>query len=214
MVRPAVVTRSAAFLLSGAGRLRYLWTKLCGMRLFALVLLSILWACGSGDVPPAEPAREAAERSAIEERLITELSPSDDLAGRQRNAIINRAIDRNYDVEVAPEGYFYEVLSEGEYNPLVEGDIVTAHYTGNFLDGSEFDSSRRRGDPLRFRVGDLIPAWNLALQRVRPGARVRILTPSSLAYGPEGLVAPNGDTLVPADTPLEFLIEEIRILEE
>ncbi|WP_157974387.1 FKBP-type peptidyl-prolyl cis-trans isomerase [Lewinella sp. IMCC34183] len=184
------------------------------MRLFYLLLPLFLCTCGPADTTPAEPARDEAERSAIEERLITELSPSDDLAGRQRNAIINRAIDRNYDVYAAPEGYFYEVLQEGEYNPLDTGDIVTVHYTGTFLDGAEFDSSRRRGDPLRFRVGDLIPAWNLALQRVRPGARLRVLTPSSLAYGPDGLAAPNGDTLVPADTPLEFLIEDIRILEE
>ena len=174
-----------------------------------------LLACGdSAPGPAADPDRPAAVRSAIEERLITELSPSGDLAGRQRNAIINRAIDRNYDVYAAPEGYFYEVLDSGQYNPLVEGDIVTVHYVGNFLDGEEFDNSHRRNAPLRFRVGDLIPAWNLALQRVRPGARLRVLTPSALAYGAEGLVAPDGDTLVPADTPLEFLIEDIRILEE
>ena len=178
-----------------------------------LLLACICGACGSSDTTE-EMERDPAERSAIEERLITELSPSDDLAGRQRNAMINRAIDQNYDVHAAPEGYFYEVLDTGEYLPLVEGDIVSVHYTGRFLDGEEFDSSRRRGDPLRFRVGDLIPAWNLALQRVRPGARLRILSPSSLAYGPEGLVGPRGDTLVPADEPLEFLIEDITIHEE
>ncbi len=184
------------------------------MRLLPLLLLLFLCTCGPADSAPEEPPRPAAERSAIEERLITELSPSDDLAGRQRNAIINRAIDRNYDVQAAREGYFYEILQEGEFNMLQEGDIVTVQYTGQFLDGTEFDSSRRRADPLRFRVGDLIPAWNLALQRVRPGSRLRILTPSDLAYGPAGLAAPNGDTLVPADTPLEFLIEDIRIWEE
>ena len=187
---------------------------LMSYRLLACVPLIVL-ACGdAAPGPSAEPDRPAAERSAIEERLITELSPSDDLAGRQRNAIINRAIDRNFDVYAAPEGYFYEVLDSGQYNPLVEGDIVTAHYVGTFLGGQEFDNSHRRNTPLRFRVGDLIPAWNLALQRVRPGARLRVLTPSALAYGAEGLLAPNGDTLVPADTPLEFLIEDIRILEE
>lgn len=180
----------------------------------SLLLPLLLCTCApaqTDDVPP----RDAATRTAIEERLITELSPSDDLAGRQRNAIINRAIDQNYDVLAAGEGYFYEVLDSGRYNQLVEGDIVSVHYRGNFLDGREFDSSRRAGrDKLRFRVGDLIPSWNLALQRVRPGARLRILTPSDLAYGADGLVAPNGDTLVPANTPLEFLIEEIEIFEE
>ncbi|NJB86578.1 FKBP-type peptidyl-prolyl cis-trans isomerase [Lewinella marina] len=179
----------------------------------AVALMLGLGSCGPAE-NPTEEARPEAERSAIEARLITELSPSDDRAGRQRNAIINRAIDRNYDVYAAPEGYFYEILEEGSFNPLDSGDIVTVHYTGNFLDGTEFDNSHRRGTPLRFRVGDLIPAWNLALQRVRPGARLRILTPSDLAYGAAGLAAPNGDTLVPAHEPLEFLIEDIQIWEE
>ncbi len=181
-----------------------------------LCFLSVLYLCTCGPAEPKfqEPVRDAEQKSAIEERLITELSPSDDLAGRQRNAIINRAIDRNYDVYAAPEGYFYELLDPGQYNDLVEGDLLSVHYVGQFLDGTEFDNSHRRGSPLQFRLGDLIPAWNLALQRVKPGARLRILTPSALAYGPEGLAAPNGDTLVPADTPLEFLIEDIVIREE
>jgi FKBP-type peptidyl-prolyl cis-trans isomerase len=178
-----------------------------------LLLPLLLGTCGPAQTEQA-PARSDAERGAIEARLVGELSPDDDPAGRQRNAIINRAIDRNYDVRAAPEGYFYEVLEAGEFSPLVEGDIVSVHYRGNFLDGTEFDNSRGRGDKLRFRLGDLIPAWNLALRRVRPGARLRILTPSDLAYGAEGLVSPRGDTLVPADTPLEFLIEEIELLEE
>lgn len=182
---------------------------------FQLLLLFTVIACTCGRARNDDtPARAAAARSAIEERLIAELSPSDDLAGRQRNAIINRAIDQNYDVYAARGGYFYEVLDSGRYNRLQQGDIVSVHYRGNFLDGEEFDNSRRRGDKLRFRIGDLIPAWNLALLMVRPGARLRILTPSELAYGPEGLVDPGGDTLVPADTPLEFLIEEIEIFEE
>ncbi|PPK88613.1 FKBP-type peptidyl-prolyl isomerase-like protein [Neolewinella xylanilytica] len=184
------------------------------MPVFLCFLILWLSSCGPSTPPDDDSDRAPAERSAIEERLITELSPTEDLAGRQRNAIINRAIDRHYDVYVAPEGYFYEVLDSGNYNPLASGDIVSAHYTGWFLDGTQFDGSRRRGEPLRFRIGDLIPAWNLALPRVRPGARLRILTPSSLAYGTEGLVAPDGDTLVPANEPLEFLIEEITILEE
>jgi FKBP-type peptidyl-prolyl cis-trans isomerase len=184
------------------------------MRYLSFVFLfGLLGTCA----PPQKDdttTRPESERARIEERLVMELSPDDDLAGRQRNAIINRAIDRSYDVQAAPEGYFYELLEEGQFGKLVEGDIVSVHYRGNFLDGTEFDNSRRRGDKLRFRVGDLIPAWNLALQWVRPGARLRILTPSELAYGAEGLVGPNGDTLVPADTPLEFLIEEIELLEE
>ncbi|MEM9526870.1 MAG: FKBP-type peptidyl-prolyl cis-trans isomerase [Bacteroidota bacterium] len=186
------------------------------LRHFALLSVSFLFiACSNPTpAPAAAPAKDAATKSAIEERLITELAPSDDRPGRQRNAIINRAIDQNYDVYAAPEGYFYEIISPGEYSTLAEGDIVEAHYRGRFLDGTVFDDSRKRGNKLRFYVGSLIPAWNLALQRIKPGGAIRIISPSALAYGADGLVGPRGDTLVPAHTVLEFVIDAIEIFEE
>lgn len=179
------------------------------------ILLLTLSACsGSSSAPATAPEKDAATKSAIEERLISELSPTTDRAGTERNAIINRAIDQNYDVYAAPEGYFYEVLDPGEFTPLLTGDIVSAHYRGSFLDGTEFDNSRKRGAPLQFHVGGLIEAWNLALLRAKPGGSIRILSPSALAYGAEGLVGPRGDTLVPAHTVLEFVIDDIQIYEE
>ncbi len=187
--------------------------------LLATILAFALPCCSGSSPAPAPiaigaPEKDEATRGAIEERLITELSPSDDRAGRQRNAIINRAIDQNYDVYAAPEGYFYEILDPGDYSPLAEGDIVHAHYQGTFLDGKVFDDSRKRGKKLRFIIGQLIPAWNLALQRLKPGGAIRILTPSTLAYGADGLTGVRGDTLVPAHTVLEFLIDEVEIVEE
>ena len=186
------------------------------MKVFPLaaLVLFLLSACNSSPAPASAPAKSDEQRSAIEEKLLLELSPADDRAGRQRNAIINRAIDQHYDVTAAPEGYFYEIIEPGDFEPLVTGDIITAHYRGVFLDGTVFDDSRRRGEPLRFTIGQLIPAWNLALTRLRPGGAIRILTPSDLAYGEEGLVNPRGDTLVPAHAVLEFLIEEVTIHEE
>jgi FKBP-type peptidyl-prolyl cis-trans isomerase len=178
-----------------------------------LLLVVALTSCG-GDEAPEAPTVDEVTRAELEARLIPELSPAQDRAGQQRNDIINRAIDQAYDIIPAPEGYFYEILEPGEYNLLAEGDIVTAHYRGQFLDGTIFDDSRKRGEPLRFTVGSLIEAWNLALLRVRPGGAIRILSPSNLAYGAEGLVGPRGDTLVPAHTVLEFIIDEINIHEE
>lgn len=193
----------------------YNWTDCPCIKWSLLVFLAAaLTACGDGRDFPAQNGLDEVTREKIESRLIAELSPAQDRPGRQRNAIINRAIDQLYDLTPAPEGYFYEVLEPGEYNLLAEGDIVTAHYRGQFLDGSVFDDSRKRGDPLRFTIGSLIEAWNLALQRVRPGGAIRILTPSNLAYGADGLVSPGGDTLVPAHTVLEFLIEDLTIHEE
>jgi len=163
--------------------------------LLALTILTLTACSDSSSAPASAPEKDAAVKSAIEERLIMELAPTDDRPGRERNAIINRAIDQNYDVIAAPEGYFYEILEPGEYDNLIEGDIVEAHYRGNFLNGTEFDNSRERHKKLRFYVGGLIPAWNLGLTRVKPGGSIRILTPSALAYGADGLVGARGDTL-------------------
>lgn len=184
---------------------------------FTRLLLSgfalLCFSCSS-PAPAAAPKIDAAQKAQIEARLIGELSPTTDRAGRERNAIINRAIDQSYDVTAAPEGYFYEILDAGAYTPLTEGDIVTVHYRGNFLDGTEFDNSRKRGKPLRFRLGSLIPVWNMGLLKAKPGGSIRLLSPSALAYGADGLLGAGGDTLVPANTVLEFLIEDIRIYEE
>ena len=184
------------------------------LRYLALGLVPLHFAaCSTDPAPAASPDKDDATRAAIEERLIGELAPTDDRAGRERNAIINHAIDNNYDVYAAPEGYFYEILDSGSVVAFTEGDYAEAHYRGQFLDGRVFDDSRPRGEKLYFRVGDLIPAWNLGVQRIQDGGAVRILAPSSLAYGAEGLVSGRGDTLVPAFSVLEFLVEEVRMAE-
>lgn len=188
---------------------------LCSMRytFFLLALAAFLTSCG-GEQPAANAEPIPAERrAAIEARLIGELSPSDDLAGRERNDMINFAIDEMWDVQPAPEGYFYEIVDEGEGEPLMEGDLVSLHYAGRFLDKSTFDDSRQRGKPLEFYVGQMISAWNLALPRIKPGGRLRLLVPSALGYGPAGLVNARGDTLVGAYRVLAFEIESIEVKE-
>ena len=196
---------------------KYLTLKIPAVLSFKyLVLVCIplyFAACTNSPAPAASPEKDEATRAAIEERLISELAPTDDRAGRERNAIINHAIDNNYDVYAAPEGYFYEILDSGSVVGFVEGDYAEAHYRGQFFDGRVFDDSRRRGEKIYFRVGDLIPAWNLGVQRIQNGGAVRILAPSSLGYGAEGLVSGRGDTLVPAFSVLEFLLEGVLIAE-
>ncbi|MFM8387389.1 MAG: FKBP-type peptidyl-prolyl cis-trans isomerase [Planctomycetia bacterium] len=86
-----------------------------------------------------------------------------------------------------PSGLVYSVLAPGRAGPSPkDGDPVTVHYTGWLTDGTVFDSSRTRGAPARFAVGDLIPGWNEALTLMTPGARWKITIPPRLAYGVEG----------------------------
>lgn len=181
-----------------------------------LLFLSLLlfFACGSEPTSAESPATDPPEqpRESEEERLLrlsSELTADTSRAGRERNAIINTAIDRGWSLQAAPEGYFYEILDPGQGEPIAWGDQLRVHYTGSFLDGSVFDDSRRRGRPLEFYVGNMIDAWNLGLQHLRPEGRMRIVAPSALAYGPEGLVTAKGDTLVPPHRVLVFEIYDL-----
>ena len=82
--------------------------------------------------------------------------------------------------------------------------MVVVNYRGTFIDGTEFDSSYRRGQPLVFPVNRVIKGWTEALQLMRVGSKWQLFIPPQLAYGPQG--AP------PAIGPNETLIFELELL--
>jgi len=73
-------------------------------------------------------------------------------------------------------------------------DTVTVHYRGTLVDGTEFDSSFKRGQPATFPVSGVIPGWTEALQMMKEGAQWKIAVPPNLAYGDRGPLA--GQVLV------------------
>src|SRR5690606_1958112 len=76
-------------------------------------------------------------------------------------------------------------------------DTVRLHYEGTLTDGTEFDSSYRRGEPATFPLRGLIPAWQLAVPHMSVGDTFEIATPATLAYGPFGRgPIPGGATLL------------------
>jgi len=76
-------------------------------------------------------------------------------------------------------------------------DTVTLHYVGTLVDGTEFDSSVRRGQPATFPLRALIPAWQLAVPMMGVGDTIEIATPADQAYGPIGRgPIPGGATLL------------------
>jgi FKBP-type peptidyl-prolyl cis-trans isomerase FklB len=107
------------------------------------------------------------------------------------------------------EGMQYQVLQEGTgtRKPLVTSTI-RAHYAGSLLNGSEFDSSYKRGQPFEARVNQLVKGWQIALPQMTEGTKWRLWIPSDLGYGDRGAGAgiPGGATLV-------FDIELIKILD-
>lgn len=86
-------------------------------------------------------------------------------------------------VEVVESGLQYKVVTAGEGASPVLGDTVLVNYRGTLPDGTEFDSSFRRGQPARFVVGEVIPGWNEALQLMQVGSEWKVFIPADLAYG-------------------------------
>jgi FKBP-type peptidyl-prolyl cis-trans isomerase FklB len=107
-------------------------------------------------------------------------------------------------VVTLPSGLQYEVLREGAGVSPKPNDKVTVQYRGTFIDGKEFDSSYKRGQPATFAVKGVIKGWTEALQLMKPGAKWKLYVPANLAYGSRGMR--------PAIGPNKTLIFEIELL--
>jgi len=105
-----------------------------------------------------------------------------------------------------PSGLIYEVIEPGTGKRPKLTDRVTVHYRGTLTDGTEFDSSYRRGAPATFAVNRVIKGWTEALQLMREGAKWKLTIPPDLAYGKRGA----GSTIGP-DATLIFEVELIKV---
>lgn len=97
-------------------------------------------------------------------------------------------------VKTLPSGLQYKVITEGTGKSPKATDTVTVNYRGTLIDGSEFDSSYKRGQPATFPVNGVIPGWTEALQLMKEGAKWQLFIPPGLAYGEKGagnVIGPN-----------------------
>ncbi len=89
-------------------------------------------------------------------------------------------------VVTTKSGLQYRMISEGTGPKPGVTDIVTTHYKGHFVDGTEFDSSYARNEPAVFPVNGVIPGWTEALQLMPVGSKFELVVPPELAYGESG----------------------------
>lgn len=104
-------------------------------------------------------------------------------------------------------GLQYKVIAEGTGKMPKESDKVTTHYRGTLVDGTEFDSSYKRGEPVSFPVNGVIAGWTEALQLMKTGSKWQLFIPSDLAYGE------NGPEPIGPNAALIFDVELISIAE-
>lgn len=134
------------------------------------------------------------------------LKKQDSLASVAKIWIEERVV--NEDIQTTASGLQYEILvhGEGETNPTTENE-VTVYYHGTLVDGTVFDSSINRGEPVSFPVNGVIPGWVEALQLMRVGDKWKLTIPGNLAYGDNGIPQAG----IPPNATLVFIVELLSI---
>ena len=107
-------------------------------------------------------------------------------------------------VHTTVSGLQYKVLKEGTGRSPKATDTVKVNYRGTLLDGTEFDSSYKRNQPIEFALNQVIPGWTEGVQLMKEGAKYEFVVPSKLAYGRRGA----GGVIGPDET----LIFEVELL--
>lgn len=109
-------------------------------------------------------------------------------------------------VVTLPSGVQYKEIKAGTGKQPKEADMVKVHYTGTLIDGTEFDSSIKRGEPATFKVNGVVKGFGEVLQLMKEGAKWQVVIPSGLAYGEQGRgpIGPN--------QTLMFELELIQVL--
>lgn len=116
--------------------------------------------------------------------------------------------DNNLTVVTTASGLKYVMLAEGTGEQAQSGKTVRVHYTGKLLDGTKFDSSLDRNDPLEFMLGQgmVIRGWDEGIALLKVGGKALLIIPSNLAYGARG-----AGNVIPPFSPLTFEVELVEV---
>jgi FKBP-type peptidyl-prolyl cis-trans isomerase FkpA len=103
-------------------------------------------------------------------------------------------------------GLVFTELAPGQGASPTATDTVKVHYRGTLINGTEFDSSYKRGEPTQFSVGGVIKCWTEGLQRMKVGGKARLVCPSDIAYGDRG------NQNIPGGAALLFEVELLDVI--
>jgi FKBP-type peptidyl-prolyl cis-trans isomerase FkpA len=108
--------------------------------------------------------------------------------------------------ETLPSGVVITHIKQGSGPMPSASDTVRVHYRGTLTNGTEFDSSYKRNQPISFPLKRVIPCWTEGLQKMRPGGKARLFCPAHTAYGARGVPG-----TIPPDSVLIFDVELLSI---
>ncbi|PKP21726.1 MAG: hypothetical protein CVU04_00990 [Bacteroidetes bacterium HGW-Bacteroidetes-20] len=153
-------------------------------------------------VPKAEFEAQQAERRKQYESMLEEYKVAED-------SLLTNYIQKNK-VKVSPTstGLYFIKTTSGKGKLATKGSKVSVHYKGMLIDGTEFDNSYQRGEPIEIEVGkgQVIPGWDEALQLMKAGDKAKLIIPSKIAYGERG-----AGGVIPPYATLVFELELISV---
>lgn len=124
-----------------------------------------------------------------------------EMEAKERPSIDKYLADNKITVKPTATGLYYIETKKGTGGSPKSTDIVIVHYTGTLLDGTKFDSSVDRGEPLEYPLNQLVSGWIEGLQMMKKGGKAKLVVPSALGYGPQG------NRGIPPFSPLVFELE-------
>lgn len=154
-----------------------------------------------------EPRLKQEEIQAVMEALQKAFQAKQEQAGsvsKEKGAAFLAENGKQKGVTTTKSGLQYTILKEGTGPAPKATDTVEVHYRGTLLDGSEFDSSHKRGKPAVFPLNRVIPGWTEGLQLMKVGGKAKLFVPSALGYGPRGMPPDIG--------PSETLIFDVELI--
>ena len=125
--------------------------------------------------------------------------------GSAEGAAFMADVQKKTGVTVLPSGLAYEIEKQGEGASPKPEDTVRVHYTGKLVNGTVFDSSVERGEPIDIKLNEVIPGWTEGLQKISKGGKMKLYIPPQLAYGEEG------NRGIPPASTLMFDVELIDV---
>ena len=154
------------------------------------------------------PALSAEELQKVQSDIETLLKKRQDellAVNKEKGDLWLKENSKKDGVKLLEGGVQYKVLKAGKGASPAAADTVKVHYTGTLTNGTEFDSSVKRGKPAEFRVDQVIKGWQMALQKMKVGDKWMLYIPSDLAYGERGSRGAIG--------PNEVLVFEVELLD-
>ena len=158
----------------------------------------------SGAKPAAEPAALQAALDKLRANMETKAKAAADKNAKDGSAF-RAQFAKNEGVKKTESGLLYQVLTTGKGAKPAATDKVKVNYLGTLPDGTEFDSSYKRGEAVNFQVNQIIPGWQEALVMMPKGSKWKVVLPPELAYGDKGAGAAIG--------PNQTLVFEIELLD-